>query len=326
MKPFNRLLLSFGLTLSCVAGAIGGFCGLYSFRDGLRVLADSPSYSQESYKVDFFNLGAFNNLVSADLVESYDYVPHGAFSYVSMDNKCVAFLGSVIVDSSNHVLAWRWYTVDDDVSYSDVVENVLTSYTPCFIAQTVNTSHTPYTRYIYRLGYVSAYLFRENILPNRINVSFGDSAYFSFSDRTVEGKRSSTSDLTAHLQFNTNDVTDGEWALERFLSLSAGRASAEYSDGYGNGAIYGQGSVIASAQSEGYSIGREAGYSEGYNVGYADGNEFDVVGGLFGAVVDVPLQVLHGLTPLVIWDTPIVGIILTFMFVGLMLWVVKRFI
>lgn len=325
MKYVNRLLLSVCLTLSCVAGAIGGACGLYSIRDSVRVLADAPVYSTEAYKVDFFDLDGYYNLVLSDLVDSYDYVPNGSSSYVSMENKCLAFLGSVIVDRSNNVLAWRWYTVDDDISYSSVLSSVITSYTPCFIAQHTSNNQ-PITRYIDKVGSVTAYLYTSNATPPRVSLTFSDTASFTLTDRVVVGDHGSTSNLVSDLQFLISDVGDGEEALERFLTMSGGRALAEYNEGYGDGAVYGQGSVIASAQSEGYSIGREAGYSEGYNVGYADATNVDVVGGLFGAIVDVPLQVLRGLTPLVIWDTPIVGIILTFMFLGLMLWVVKRFI
>lgn len=81
---------------------------------------------------------------------------------------------------------------------------------------------------------------------------------------------------------------------------------------------------------EGWKDGDESGYNRGYAVGYQDGSDASatgsVVANLFGAVIGVPIGILNGFTPFVIWDVPIVSILITFLFAGIIIWVVKKFI
>ena len=78
---------------------------------------------------------------------------------------------------------------------------------------------------------------------------------------------------------------------------------------------------------KGYKTGEKAGYDKGYAVGVQDGQSgTSAMFNLFGAVVSVPVNILNGLSPLVIWDTPVISIILTFVFIGVLLFIIKRFI
>lgn len=75
-----------------------------------------------------------------------------------------------------------------------------------------------------------------------------------------------------------------------------------------------------------YKAGYNAGYNYGYGQGYAEGSTGrSLIFSLFGAVTSVPINVLNGLSPLAIWDTPLISIIITLLFVGLFMFLIKRF-
>lgn len=98
-------------------------------------------------------------------------------------------------------------------------------------------------------------------------------------------------------------------------------------------AYYSSVAVNSNDYAAGASAGYDNGYDDGYRVGYSEGyNDADTttpyastITAIFGAVVDVPLRVLRGLTPFVIWDTPIIYIITTFLTIAVALIVIKRF-
>lgn len=78
---------------------------------------------------------------------------------------------------------------------------------------------------------------------------------------------------------------------------------------------------------EGIAAGRDQGYARGYNDGQASvTTESGTLLLLFGSIADVPIAVLEGLGGLVIWNTPIISIIISLLFVALIVWVIKRFI
>lgn len=84
--------------------------------------------------------------------------------------------------------------------------------------------------------------------------------------------------------------------------------------------------ALNNAYSNGEDVGRELGYTQGYNDAVSEGGRAGVVTDLFGGILSVPIDILNGLMPFVIWDTPIIGIILTFVVIGIIIFVIKRFI
>lgn len=94
-----------------------------------------------------------------------------------------------------------------------------------------------------------------------------------------------------------------------------------WQNGYENGYNAGRG--------DGEQTGYQAGYEEGRRVGYNQGqasvtDETTAVMNLFGAVISVPIGVLNGLSPLAIWNTPIIAIIVTFLFMGVVFMILKK--
>lgn len=112
----------------------------------------------------------------------------------------------------------------------------------------------------------------------------------------------------------TLDVSDLIDWIRPFVNPYIGIATNGYSEGY----------------ADGRSVGEQDGYARGWDVGYDAGiNETgpaNTIMGLFGAVVSVPINILNGLAPLVIWNVPIVSILITFLVIGVIIFIVKRFI
>lgn len=80
-----------------------------------------------------------------------------------------------------------------------------------------------------------------------------------------------------------------------------------------------------------YQNGYDKGYSEGWNDGKIYGQNSVTssslaIMSLFSAIIDIPIQTLNGLSPLAIWNVPIISIILTLLFTCVVIWVVKKFI
>lgn len=93
--------------------------------------------------------------------------------------------------------------------------------------------------------------------------------------------------------------------------------------------------VNAPDYTNGYNKGYAAGYQdvnqgkvdEAYQNGYQDGagSTSSHLTSLFGAVVGVPISLLNGLSPFVIWNIPIISIMVTFLFFGIALFIFKKF-
>lgn len=93
-------------------------------------------------------------------------------------------------------------------------------------------------------------------------------------------------------------------------------------DGYASGQRVGY--------ENGYSDGKTDGYNWGYTIGYNTAidttGEEGIMTTIFDSVLGIPISIINGLTPFVIWDVPIVYIIFTFLFFATLIYIVKRFI
>lgn len=85
--------------------------------------------------------------------------------------------------------------------------------------------------------------------------------------------------------------------------------------------------IYNNGKDDGYEIGKSAGYAEGKQDGLEEAdNAQGILATLFGGIVSVPLDILNGMSPLVIWEVPIISIIFTFLVVALLLWIIRKFI
>lgn len=84
---------------------------------------------------------------------------------------------------------------------------------------------------------------------------------------------------------------------------------------------------------DGLSDGRTDGYDDGFidgrNQGYREGQnsvttESTAINNLFASLVSVPINVLNGLMPMAVWNTPIVGIMITFMLLAMLMWLIRK--
>lgn len=102
-------------------------------------------------------------------------------------------------------------------------------------------------------------------------------------------------------------------------AVVASYPNSAYDNGYGNG------------WTDGYTYGYDQGNEEGYAAGYAEAqaeitNEGRSIANLFGAIASVPITVLNGLGGFTIWNVSLIAICMTFLFLGLVLWIVRKFI
>lgn len=72
--------------------------------------------------------------------------------------------------------------------------------------------------------------------------------------------------------------------------------------------------VVANAKNEGY--------NDGLN---AVTNDTTSIISLFGAITTIPLNILNGLASFSIWNTPVIYLIITFLFLAVVFWCIKKF-
>ena len=72
--------------------------------------------------------------------------------------------------------------------------------------------------------------------------------------------------------------------------------------------------VVANAQQEGYNNGLNS-----------VTNDTSSIISLFGAITTIPLNILNGLASFSIWNTPVIYLIITFLFLAVVFWCIKKF-
>lgn len=161
-----------------------------------------------------------------------------------------------------------------------------------------------YQGYNYRVEYGGDYVYLTS-------TAHGNEVYLPYN--------SERSDIVSSVQGNFNAF---------FLSLNAvaiDRSGYErgYSEGYTDGVSDGETDGYTDGLAEGRQQGRNIGYQEGLNASRDDAQSLMY---LFGAIASVPISILNGMSPLAIWGTPLIGILVTLLFVLLLAWLVRRFI
>lgn len=114
------------------------------------------------------------------------------------------------------------------------------------------------------------------------------------------------------------------------LSYSKPNIENEYQSGFDDG----ESSGIKKGYSQGYEAGKAVAdqhvYQNGYNKGYSEGSSTltpaSTIWGLFGAIASVPTEILNGMGDIAIWNTPILAILFSLLFLALVLWIIRKFI
>lgn len=122
------------------------------------------------------------------------------------------------------------------------------------------------------------------------------------------------------INFSNNAIYQKQDATNEQLIQDA------YNDGFSNG------------QESGKSIGRQETientyqgktYQQIYNTGYSDaetsiGGTTSLIPSLFGAIVNIPISILNGLVPLTFFDISIIRVALTFLALGVVMWIIRK--
>lgn len=212
----------------------------------------------------------------------------------------------------------------------------------CTVEIDPNTNRIGFTQMLWYKVYVQGFTnFGNSCLPN---------GYYSFVMASYEGASFNFFGPALTFDWYGSGLgadqygTDVNGKLKYYFYDNDPRADYRLYDSYSNVQVLSE--VAGKAYLDSYNI-YESGYQEGQRVGYdsgkADGlregkaegyqqaidengalEPNGVIYGLFGALVNVPISIFNGLTPLVIWNTPIITIILTFFAIGVVLWVIKK--
>ena len=106
--------------------------------------------------------------------------------------------------------------------------------------------------------------------------------------------------------------------------------SGYYQQGYTDGKADGYKTGQIDGMNSGKEIGYKNGYKAGYDIGYSKGSDsltpFTTISSLFGAIASVPTEILNGMADLSIWNTSILAVLFTLLFLALVLWIIRKFI
>lgn len=114
------------------------------------------------------------------------------------------------------------------------------------------------------------------------------------------------------------------------LSYTQPSIQYQYQSGFNDG----ESSGLKKGYSQGYEAGKAVAdkvvYKKGYDKGYTDGSNTltpaTTIWGLFGAIASVPTEILNGMGGIAIWNTPILAILFSLLFLAMVLWIIRKFI
>lgn len=145
---------------------------------------------------------------------------------------------------------------------------------------------------------------------NPDNPSFSDGYNKGFSDG-LANTNNNLADKVGDLIDSNKDLTDSNKELEGQVNTIT-KEYHDYQEKYND---------ITIEQHE------KVAYQEGYNNGLnAVTNDTASLTSLFGAIASIPLTVLNGLSAFTIWNTPVIYLIMTFVFIGLAVFVIRKLI
>lgn len=178
---------------------------------------------------------------------------------------------------------------------------------------------------------------------------------FNDTDSSIQSTMTLTFRFTLSTPYSTIDRNNGWYYLLPFLVkdsvspdiLSAvgyglyqgflagynfGEPEKEYQ--YQAGFNDGEASGLKKGYSQGYEVGKAVAdqqvFKKGYDQGYSEGSNTltpaTTIWGLFGAIASVPTEILNGMGGIAIWNTPVLAILFSLLFLARVLWIIRKFI
>lgn len=295
------LILSLVVTSAVAAPAVQ--------RHDVAVPGYSSNYTYPSH-VDFYPYGQSSLSSLGQKVVYLDVNADAVYFGLPSDQPCAEWC-----------LTGLTFSVDENgdakasIAYFEAFRNSYTQY-----GETLTQNGYPFSFvYSYYNGVYFVYSYGWN-------GNFANGSNYTISSPTYSVSSSSQNKGRMRSYRSLNTTNAGPYSL----SFSLDSDTFGYFDSLA--AYYASVAVNSNDYAAGASAGYDAGYGDGYRIGYSEGyndheipNQYTTITAIFGAVVDVPLKVLRGLVPFVIWDTPIIYIITTFLTIAVALVVIKRF-
>lgn len=156
---------------------------------------------------------------------------------------------------------------------------------------------------------------------NRVAVSNANLGWVSDTFNYVQSNRSYIDSQYATMNSGPYNIVVNRVnlynTLSNMLSIYIRSNSDIYWDGYKD--------ASESAYDEGYDDGKRVGFDEGVVHG-GEWTPVNAMSGLFSVILSVPIDILNGFNGFIIWNTPVTALLISFAVMGILLWVIKRFI
>ena len=170
----------------------------------------------------------------------------------------------------------------------------------------------------------------QYLVEHQTNTNFG--LFLSYSPSIMQG---------SPLSFNNRDILVGAYVKSFYDAYTTG-----YNEGYDfytknyQDNIYSAGYV--NGYNNGYEVGKNDGIKDGYNNGYLSGvndgkhqayNEIAnqdkslmAFSSLLNAILTIPFSILNGFSPFVIFNIPIINIVISLFLLSLLVYIISKFI
>lgn len=246
--------------------------------------------------------------------------------------------GTVVVDDTmtepvkfeigkTYYLSYAWADVDTNGDVTSYTQFNFAQFTDTYGTSYMNndllsyasfTSYSPSANYFYvrergTMGFFP-YCFDDTYTTNLSMVSYTYNLKTSSLPSYLETYLSVSSSGPYYLYLDPAKIIEYLTPFVSSLAVYNG-----FKDGYNAGYAAGYGD----SDTGGYHDGYDAGYNAGM---VAESNPVSTLSGLFAVIMDFPITILNGFSGFVVWNTPVMTILISFAVMGLVLWVVKRFI
>lgn len=314
--------------------ALVGMCSLALVGCGANVLAVNADDSSSSaptaaeYPLDLYPSADFSGLTNSDgfnwrykMDINHNYLGGESSPWINTASPAIYVLRhiSITYDGYGEYDGATWqmleYVGSNIVSASDINYSFLRDSSMCWFAL-----------YSASAGMVNYDFFNFAPLPLFQNVGsrYGYTRVGDYCMRYQMARQTNTQIGFYLTDDNADDPSD--MVCTKFLNRFVWNyAQTVVRGGMGTDIAYNYG--YTAGQADGKREGYDNGYSAGYDAGRSSMTDNGrVMTDLFGAVASVPINILNGLAPLAIWNVPIISICLSFIFLGLVLYIVRKFI
>lgn len=321
----------------CVTDTIPFYSSLFNYLDSVKPSSTISDFSIFTYNGDYYDNHSFFNLLYFTLDSYYFNQIIGSYIYGDfLSNFSYGFgNGDFNLD---YLMSYKsssgyYFNTSPSNGYTSVVP-LFSSYgfyndTPYNFLNVSFNSNFPLLKYLGYYGFsfvgekintVQGLLSTINDLNSQVSSL---SSQLENANQTIEDLNNQLTDMTNKY----NDVKAQYEALSKSLNVSDSQEYKSLENQYEQ--VKTAYENLTNTYNDYKTKYNEKTYQNGYNAGQLDASgsaEVNLFSSLFLAIVGVPIEILNGFASFSIFNVSIITIAMTFLFIGLILWVIKKFI